>query len=74
MKTIPHTPPCPIMEAAFRVFSMIHCDKKSFDQIIEHLAAGDVCVVRRRQDGKAVAIVAGSHTPWRAALKELEIT
>ena len=74
MKTTPTTSPCPVMEAAFRVSSMIQCNKKSADQIIERLAAGDVCIVRRRQDGNAVAMVAGSHTPWRAALKELEIT
>ena len=74
MKTIPTTPPCPLMEAAFRVSSMIRCNKKLADQIIERMAAGDVCIVRRRKDGKSVAMVAGSHTPWRTALKELEIT
>lgn len=75
MKAIPITPPCPIMAAALRVSEMVTCANKDANEIIERLADGSVCIVRRVPGGKrALVICAEPHTPWRLALKELEIT
>jgi hypothetical protein len=58
------------MEAALRVSALVKCGRKDADQIIERLAQGWVCCINTR--GKKL-ICAELHTPWRAALKELEI-